>query len=117
MTMENTEIPAINRRIKEIRLVLKLSQTKFSAMTALSAGYLSRIEAGQKKANDRLIKLVCSAFSVNETYLRYGEGQPFTDIPDEKFMNLVNNFRSLPLKYQDFLFKMFDMFLEMKDTR
>jgi hypothetical protein len=32
-------------------------------------------------------------------------------------MNLVNNFRSLPLKYQDFLFKMFDMFLEMKDAR
>jgi transcriptional regulator with XRE-family HTH domain len=113
--MENTEIPAVNQRIKEIRLALKLSQAKFSTMTALSDGYLSRIESGQKKVNDRLIKLVCAAFSVNETYLRYGEGQIFTDIPDEKFMNLVNNFRSLPPKYQDFLFKIFDMFLEMKD--
>jgi len=108
-------MPAVNQRIKEIRLTLKLSQAKFSTMTALSAGYLSRIEAGQKKVNDRLIKLVCAEFSVNETYLRYGEGQIFTEIPDEKFMNLVHNFRSLPPKYQDFLFKMFDMFLKMKD--
>jgi transcriptional regulator with XRE-family HTH domain len=114
--MENSEIPLINQRIREIRLALKLPQAKFSTMIALSSGYLARIETGQKKVNDRLVKLVCSAFAVNETYLRYGEGQMFNDIPDEKFMNLVNNFRSLPPKYQDFLFKMFDMFLKMKDS-
>ncbi|GHU80027.1 hypothetical protein FACS189462_5790 [Spirochaetia bacterium] len=113
--MGDREIPAINRRIKEIRLALCLSQAKFSSMVSLSTGYLSRVESAEKVVNDRLVKLVCSAFSVNETYLRYGEGEMFTEIPDEKFMNLVHNFKSLPPKYQEFLFKMFDMFLKMRD--
>jgi transcriptional regulator with XRE-family HTH domain len=112
--MGEREIPAINRRIKEIRLALHLSQAKFSSMVALPSGYLSRVESAEKTVNERLIKLVCGAFSVNETYLRYGEGEMFTDIPDEKFMNLVHNFKSLPPQYQEFLFKMFDMFLKMK---
>ncbi|GHV09353.1 hypothetical protein FACS189485_21820 [Spirochaetia bacterium] len=113
--MGDHEIPAINRRIKEIRLALQLSQAKFSSMISLSNSCLSRVESAQKVVNDRLVKLVCSAFSVNETYLRYGEGEMFTEIPDEKFMNLVHNFKSLPPKYQEFLFKMFDMFLKMRD--
>jgi transcriptional regulator with XRE-family HTH domain len=113
--MGDREIPAMNRRIKEIRLALHLSQAKFSSMVALSTSYLSRVESAEKVVNDRLVKLVCSAFSVNETWLRYGEGEMFTDIPDEKFMNLVHNFKSLPPKYQEFLFKMFDMFLKMRD--
>jgi transcriptional regulator with XRE-family HTH domain len=114
--MGDREIPAINRRIKEIRLALHLSQAKFSSMIAMpSSGYLSRVESAEKVVNDRLIKLICGAFSVNETYLRFGEGEMFTEIPDEKFMNLVHNFKSLPPKYQEFLFKMFDMFLKMRD--
>ena len=113
--MEECEIPAINRRIKEIRQALHLSQAKFASMIALSDGHISRVESAEKVVNERLIKLVCGAFSVNETYLRYGEGEMFTDVPDEKFMNLVNNFKSLPPQYQEFLFKMFDMFLKMKN--
>ncbi|GHV81997.1 hypothetical protein AGMMS49991_05550 [Spirochaetia bacterium] len=105
----------MNRRIKEIRLALHLSQAKFSSMISLSNSCLSRVESAEKTVNDRLVKLVCGAFSVNETYLRYGEGEMFTEIPDEKFMNLVHNFKSLPPKYQEFLFKMFDMFLQMRD--
>jgi transcriptional regulator with XRE-family HTH domain len=113
--MGDREIPAINRRIREIRLALHLSQAKFSSMIALSSGYLSRVESAEKVVNDRLIKLICGAFSVNETYLRYGKGEMFNEIPDEKFMNLVHNFKSLPPKYQEFLFKMYDMFLQMRE--
>jgi transcriptional regulator with XRE-family HTH domain len=113
--MKRDEIPAVNRRVKEIRQALKLSQARFSTIVPLSSGYLSRIETGQREVNDRLIKLICAVFSVNETFLRYGEGEVFTEIEDEKFINLVNNFKSLPPRYQEFLFKMFDMFLLMKD--
>jgi transcriptional regulator with XRE-family HTH domain len=110
------EIPPINCRVKEIRLALHLSQAQFSTQIAMpSSGYLSRVETAQKVVNDRLVKLICGAFSVNENYLRYGTGEMFNEIPDEKFMNLVHNFKSLPPKYQDFLFKMFDMFLQMKN--
>jgi transcriptional regulator with XRE-family HTH domain len=112
--MDDAEIPPVNSRIREVRRALGISQVKYSRLIAFPQGYVSEIETGGKPVNERLIKLVCSTFSVNETWLRYGEGEMFTNPADEKFLNLVNNFRSLPPEYQNFLFKMFDMFLEMR---
>jgi transcriptional regulator with XRE-family HTH domain len=113
---QNLEIPGINGRIKAIRTTLGLSQAKFSAIIALSSGYIPRIETGHITVNERLIKLVCSSFNVSESFLRYGEGDMFlTDVPDDKFKNLVSVVKCLPPKYQDFLFEVLDMLLKMKD--
>jgi transcriptional regulator with XRE-family HTH domain len=49
------EIPHINKRVKEIRTILGLSQAKFSSIIALSSGYLARIETGNLAANERFI--------------------------------------------------------------
>jgi transcriptional regulator with XRE-family HTH domain len=114
--MGTSEIPVINKRMKEIRNALGLSQVKFSSIIALSSGYLARIETGYMAVNERLIKLTCSSFNVNESYLRYGEGDMFLeDIPDGKFKNLVSLVKGLPPKYQDFLFEILDMLLKLKD--
>jgi transcriptional regulator with XRE-family HTH domain len=115
--MKNPVIPAINGRIREIRSALGLSQVKFSSITALSSGYIARIETGNITVNDRLIKLVCSSFNANESWLRYGEGEMFLeDMPDDKrFKNLVSVVKGLPPKYQDFLFGVLDMLLKLKD--
>jgi transcriptional regulator with XRE-family HTH domain len=111
------EIPALNKRIRAIRHVLGLSQAKFSSLTALSSGYIARIETGHLAVNERLVKLVCSSFNVSESYLRYGEGDMFlADLPDNKFKNLVSLVKGLPPKYQEFLFGVLDMLLKMKDT-
>ena len=110
-------LPVINKRIREIRSVLGLSQVKFSSIIALSSGYIAGIETGRIAVNDRLIKLVCSSFNANEAWLRYGEGNMFLEtMPgDKRFKNLVNLVRGLPPKYQDFLFQVLDMLLKMKD--
>jgi transcriptional regulator with XRE-family HTH domain len=114
--MEIAEIPAVNRRIREIRKALGLSQAKFSSLAALSGGYIARVETGHIPVNDRLIKLVCSSFNASESYLRYGEGDMFLEeISDDKFKNLVTIVRGLPPKYQDFLFGILDMLLKLKD--
>jgi transcriptional regulator with XRE-family HTH domain len=106
----------INGRIKVIRTTLGLSQAKFSAIIALSSGYIPRIETGKIAVNERLIKLICSSFNVNESFLRYGEGDMFLSaVPDDKFKNLVSEVKCLPPKYQDFLFGVLDMLLKMKD--
>jgi transcriptional regulator with XRE-family HTH domain len=106
----------INGRIKEIRTTLGLSQAKFSAIIALSSGYIPRIETGQIAVNERLIKLICSSFNVNESFLRYGESDMFlSEVPDDKFKNLVSMVKGLPPKYQDFLFGVLDMLLKMKN--
>jgi transcriptional regulator with XRE-family HTH domain len=114
--MEERDIPIINKRIKEIRAALGLSQVKFSAVTALSSGYLGRIETGRLMVNERLIKLVCSSFNVNEAFLRYGEGEMFSDnLPDDKFKNMIHLVKSLPPKYQDFLFRTLDMLIRLRE--
>jgi transcriptional regulator with XRE-family HTH domain len=115
--MGNPVIPAINVRIREIRSALGLSQSKFSSIVALSSGYIARVETGHIAVNDRLIKLVCSSFNINESWLRYGEGEMFLEAmpEDKRFKNLVALVRGLPPKYQDFLFGVLDMLMKLKD--
>jgi transcriptional regulator with XRE-family HTH domain len=116
--MGNRAIPLINERIREIRSVLGLSQVKFSSVTALSSGYIAGIETGRITINERFIKLVCSSFNVNESWLRYGEGDMFLEaLPeDNRFKNLVSLVKGLPPKYQDFLFEVLDMLIKLKDV-
>jgi len=115
--MADPAIPAINERIREIRSVLGLSQVKFSSITALSSGYIAGIETGRISVNERLIKLVCSSFNANESWIRYGEGEMFLDpsIEDMRFNYLVNTVKALPPKYQEFLFEVLDMLIKLKD--
>ena len=116
--MEIPAISVINGRIREIRSALGLSQSKFSSIVALSSGYIARVETGHIVVNERLIKLICSSFNVNESWLRYGEGEMFMEsLPeDTRFRNLISMVRGLPPKYQDFLFDMLDMLLKLKDS-
>jgi hypothetical protein len=83
----------------------------------MSSGYIAGIETGRIEVNERLIKLVCSSFNANETWLRYGEEDMFLEtLPDDqRFKNLVNTVRALPPKYQNFLFQILDMLLKLKD--
>jgi transcriptional regulator with XRE-family HTH domain len=118
LSTKSAGIPNVgmNGRVKEIRTTLGLSQAKFSTIIALSSGYIPRIETGQIAVNERLIKLICSSFNVNESYLRYGEGDMFqAEFQDDKFKNLVSLVKCLPPRYQDFLFGVLDMLVKMKD--
>jgi transcriptional regulator with XRE-family HTH domain len=115
--MPDQAIPAINERIREIRSVLGLSQVKFASLIAISSSYIAGIEIGRIDVNERLIKLVCSSFNVNESWMRHGEGEMFLEpmIEDMRFNNLVNTVRALPPKYQEFLFGVLDMLVKLKD--
>ena len=115
--MGTASLPIINKRIREIRTSLGLSQVKFSSILALSSGYTAGVETGRIPVNERLIKLICSSFNVNEAWIRYGEGNMFSEtMPDDnRFKNLVHLVKGLPPKYQDFLFNVLDMLLKMKD--
>jgi len=115
--MSAPAIPAVNERIRKIRSELGLSQVKFSSIIAISSSYIAGIEKGHIDVNDRLIKLVCSSFNVNESWIRHGEGEMFSEsaIEDKRFNNLVNTVRALPPKYQEFLFGVLDMLIKLKD--
>ena len=110
-------VPAINKRIREIRSALGLSQAKFSSIIALSSGYIAGVEVGRIPVNDRFIKLICLSFNANEAWLRGGEGEMFLEtLPEDKrFINMVSMVKGLPPKYQDFLFEVLNMLIKLKD--
>jgi transcriptional regulator with XRE-family HTH domain len=108
-------ITSVNRRIKQIRQALRLSQVQFSRVISLSSGYLAGVEVEKRKVNDRLVKLICSSFNVNEKWLKTGEGDMFSQGPDESFTKLVSLFKELDPKFQTYILKEINLLLEIQD--
>lgn len=74
----------IYERIKYIRKSkLGLTQDEFSSKINISRANLASIEVGRISVTDRVIADICREFLVNETWLRFGEGDPF-DEPSEE---------------------------------
>jgi DNA-binding XRE family transcriptional regulator len=113
--MNSTTKTTVNRRIKQVRETLSLSQMKFSKVIALSNGYLAGVEVEKRKVNDRIIKLICASFSVSEKWLRNGEGEMFNRDPDKSFTKLVSLYKELNPKYQSYILKQIDLLLAMQE--
>jgi transcriptional regulator with XRE-family HTH domain len=65
-------------RIKELRKSIGISQPVFAKKISISKGYIANLELGQK-INDRIVKLICQEFNVNEDWLRTGNGTMFIE--------------------------------------
>lgn len=77
-------------RVKELRKILKCSQTDFGAKIGLSQNYIWMIEKGERIPSDRTVADICRVFNVNEDWLRTGEGDMFVELdPDEELMRFV----------------------------
>jgi len=91
----------INERIKEVRLALELTQTKFAQRIAIATSYIAGMELGTKKVNDRIILLISMEFGINEHWLRTGEGSMYNDEFDVRAAKIASLFKSLSPKYQE----------------
>ncbi|BDF59216.1 hypothetical protein CE91St36_20330 [Christensenellaceae bacterium] len=77
------------KRIKEIRRALGLNQMEFAKRLGLSQSSLAMIEVGRRSFSDKHIKLICSAFHINEEWLRSGQGEMFlTTCYDQEFIDV-----------------------------
>jgi transcriptional regulator with XRE-family HTH domain len=110
------EPESINRRIKLIREALDMTQAAFSRIISLSNGYLAGVETEKRRVNDRLVKLICSSFMVNEQWLRTGAGDMFAPASDEMFLKLASFFRELSPKYRRYILKEIQLLLEIQDS-
>jgi transcriptional regulator with XRE-family HTH domain len=108
-------IGSVNQRIKQTRQALRLSQVQFSRVISLSSGYLAGVEVEKRKVNERLVKLICSSFNVNEKWLKSGEGEMFDRNPDENFTKLISLFKELDPKYQAYILKEINLLLDIQD--
>jgi transcriptional regulator with XRE-family HTH domain len=106
-----------NKRIKEARKTLNLSQKDFAAAISLSNTYLAGIENEVRKANDRIVKLCSMVFGISEVWLKEGTGDMFYKSPDEKITRLVSVFNKLPLNFQDYALEHLEGLLKLRGKK
>lgn len=67
----------INKRIKEIREDINLSQQKFGEKLGVSRDVISNIENNRVEVKTVFITHMCEVFNVNKCWLETGEGEKF----------------------------------------
>lgn len=79
----NTE----GERLKQLRSKLGIRQGDFAKKISTTQGHISDIENSRKNLSERTIKLIClenwNGKTVNEEWLRTGEGEMFVPAPEE----------------------------------
>ena len=78
-------------RLKQLRKFLNLSQRNIAQELGITQTAYSMIETGRNPFSDRYIKVICSIYSVNEAWLRTGEGEMFSSAPYSKEFSEVFN--------------------------
>lgn len=74
--MEREELERC-QRFKELRKALDIKQGDFAKELAISQGHASDIENGRKAVSNRIIEILSLKYSVNEEWLRTGNGDMF----------------------------------------
>lgn len=67
----------MNDRIRMVRDELDLSRAAFGKNLGVSGDVINNLERGRVDIKDSMVKLICSAYSVREAWLRTGEGEMF----------------------------------------
>lgn len=103
----------MNERLKELRKTLKLTQQEFADRLNIKRGAIANYEIGRNAPIDAVISLICKEFSVNEDWLRTGEGEMFKErSPSEEIGYYVEDL----LEYDGHGNPFYDMIVEMMKT-
>lgn len=89
---------SIGDRIKELRKSEDLTQKEFAKRLLVSQSYLSGIENGNEIPTNKLIKLICLEFGVNENWLCSNHGDMYDEIYENNKVSLVEESNEALLK-------------------
>lgn len=74
----------VKNRLKALRKELGLTQEKFAERLSMKRNSIANYEIGRNEPIDAVIALICREFSVNEEWLRTGDGEMFRENPMKK---------------------------------
>ena len=106
----------ISRRIGEIRKTLGLTQQKFAKDLKISRAFASALELNTRTIHERIIKMICFTYGVNENWLKTGKGEMFEKGRDYKLEEVIANFKKLDELLQDYVLKQIRLALEYQDA-
>lgn len=98
------EVLFMNNCIRKLRKTLELSQKEFAQKIGLKQNAISYMEKNNATVTEQNIKNICSQFSVNENWLRTGNGKMFLE-NDKKQKEFFDIFDDLSPVLQDYLIK------------
>lgn len=86
----------MNKRIRELRKALSMTQTEFGIKIGIKQGSIAAYENGIRTPIDAVILSICREFNVSETCLRTGKGEMFNlvdsfDTTYNHFVDLMKN--------------------------
>lgn len=67
----------MKNRIKQIRKEKGLTQTEFGERIGVKGNTITNYETGLRNPTEAVLLSICREFSINETWLRTGEGEMF----------------------------------------
>ena len=102
----------INQRIVQIRKTLGYSQEKFAEGIKLSRSFQGGIEANHRKVNERLVKMICLSYGVDESWLKTGEGEMFDTAKDPRLERIIRNFNKMDPLLKEYVIKYLDWLVE-----
>ena len=104
----------VNKRIKQVRTALNLTQQEFAKRILIGQSSLGEIETRGRKVNKRVIQIICTQFGVNEDWLKNGNGKMFDiEKPDIRKEHLINIYNQLTKPLQDCLIEHSESLLKL----
>ena len=107
----------ISQRIREIRKALGLTQQKFAEGIKVSKAHAGAMELSNRKAQDRILKMISYTYGVNENWLKTGKGDMFEKGRDYKLEEVISNFKKLDEHLQDYVLKQIRLALEYQEIQ
>ena len=92
---------SISERIKQVRQTLGFTQNKFAERITVSTSYVAGMELGNKKINERTIRMIITEFKVDEHWLRTGQGSMYHEAADANLAKVTSLFKSLSPQFQE----------------
>ena len=72
----------MNKRVKELRKHLGLSQKEFGDRLGVTDAAISSIESGRRSLTEQMIKAICRTFKAGYDWIKYGKGEMFEALPE-----------------------------------
>lgn len=88
----------IYQRFREIRKVLKMTQTEFGKQLGKTMRAIQNYESGERNINNDIIMILNEKFNINIHWLYTGTGSMFLEEKkeDSKYQWLINTLNKLP---------------------
>lgn len=100
----------MDKRIKELRKKLNISQKEFGEKIGVTDTSISKIEKGERNPSEQTIKSICREFNVSIMWLKEGLGDMFTNLPETLLDELADEYN-----LSDIQIKIVKKFLELND--